>query len=51
LHLQKPLLNFQKYNIKNSKQIADRLICLPNSSFLKKDEINKISKNIMFNLR
>ena len=51
LHLQKPLLNFQKYNIKNSKKIADRLICLPNSSFLKKTEITKISKNIMYNLK
>ena len=46
-HLQKPYKKFQKYEINKTVYLAERLICLPSSSFLKKNTINKIAKKIL----
>lgn len=45
-HLQKHLKNFENYKISRSRNIVKNIICLPSSSFLKKNDISKIIKKI-----
>lgn len=41
-HLQKPFKNFEKFNIKRSKDFFDRCLCLPSSFSLKTTDQKKI---------
>lgn len=46
-HLQHHLKKFQRHKITKANEIYKKLICLPSSHFLKKDEIKKISKLVI----
>tara|TARA_B100000941_G_scaffold279280_1_gene244601 strand:+ start:458 stop:766 length:309 start_codon:yes stop_codon:yes gene_type:complete len=46
-HLQHHLKKFQRHKITKANKIYKKLICLPSSHFLNKDEIKKISKLVI----
>ena len=45
-HLQKPYKKNFSYKINNARELIKNLICLPSGSGLKKNDIDKIIKNI-----
>lgn len=50
-HLQKHLKNFEKYRINKSIKLIDNIVCLPSSSFLKMNQIKKITETIKKTLK
>ncbi len=41
-HLQKPFSNCEKFQINNAQKMVNRILCLPSSANLKKNQISKI---------
>lgn len=48
LHLQKYLINFQKYKLKDSKKLYSNSLCVPSDESLNQEKIKKICKRIVF---
>jgi perosamine synthetase len=46
-HLQKPYLNCQSYKIEKAIELVEKSLCLPSSTSIESDQINKVINNLL----